>query len=244
MTSFGVYTVALFAAFLPDWSGIWEAEAWSDVDVSGRPAGGAASVRAKSALAAHPPYNAEWEARYQAALKSFDGQKSAQTMKVCEFGFPGVMESPALFQVLVTQEQTVFLFATREARHVYTDGRAHPEAENLWPTLMGDSIGHWEGRQLVIETVSRLATAPLRFTSPLVKLSDQAKFTERLRLAGPYRLENELIIEDPVALDRPWHLKLSYRRVTNLDRMIYHNCTENDRNPVVDGRITITPAVP
>jgi hypothetical protein len=244
MTSFGAYTVALFAAVLPDWSGIWEAEAWSSVDVSGRPAGGAAAVRAKSALAAHPPYNAEWEARYQAALKSFDGQKSAQTMKVCEFGFPGVLESPALFQVLVTQEQTVFLFATREARHVYTDGRAHPEAENLWPTLMGDSIGRWEGRQLVIETVSRVATAPLRFTSPLVKLSDQAKFTERLRLATPDRLENELTIEDPVALERPWHLKLSYRRVTNLDRMIYHNCTENDRNPVVDGRMTITPAMP
>ena len=92
--------------------------------------------------------------------------------------------------------------------------------------------------------VPATVTVSERFTSPLVKLSDQAKFTERLRLATPDRLENELTIEDPVALERPWHLKLSYRRVTNLDRMIYHNCTENDRNPVVDGRMTITPAVP
>jgi len=251
----GACAAALLAAFLsscpfaqaaspPDWTGIWESEAWSGVDVSGRPAGGAAALRARSALAAHPPYNAEWEARYQTAAKSFDGQKSAETMKVCEFGFPGVLESPALFQVLVTPGQTVFLFATREARHVYTDGRAHPEAENLWPTLMGDSIGRWENGQLVIDTVSRLATAPLRFTSPLIKLSDQARFTERLRLAAPDRLENELTIEDPVALERPWHLRLSYRRVTNLDRMIYHNCTENDRNPVIDGRMTITPIGP
>jgi hypothetical protein len=109
---------------------------------------------------------------------------------------------------------------------------------------MGDSVGHWEGKQLVIETVSRLATAPLRFASPLVKLSDQAKFTERLRLVAPDRIENEVIIEDPEALERPWRLTLSYRRVTNLDRMIYHDCTENDRNPVVDGRMTITPAGP
>jgi hypothetical protein len=237
-------TRAKVFASLPDWTGIWESEAWSDVDVSGRPAGGAAAVRAKSALAVHPPYNAEWEARYQAELKSFDGRKSAETMKVCEFGFPGVMESPALFQLLITPEQTLFLFATRETRHVYTDGRTHPEAQNIWPTLMGDSVGRWEGRELVIDTVSRMATAPLRFTSPLIRLSDQARFTERLRLASPDRLENEVIVEDPVALARPWRLRLSYRRVTNLDRMIYHNCSENDRNPVVDGRMTISPTVP
>src|SRR5262249_54865523 len=128
-------------ATLPDWSGIWESEAWSSVDISGRPAGGLAELRAKSALAVHPPYNAEWEARYRDAVKAFDEKKSAEIMKICEFGFPGVLESPALFQIFVTPEQTVFLFATREARHVYTDGRSHPDAENIWPTLMGDSIG-------------------------------------------------------------------------------------------------------
>jgi hypothetical protein len=231
-------------ASLPDWTGIWESEAWSTIDVSGRPVGGAAAVRAKSALAAHPPYNAEWEARYQAALKSFDAQKHADTMKVCEFGFPGVLESPAVFQILVTPEQTVFLYATREARHVHTDGREQPDAESLWPTLLGHSVGRWERRELVIDTVSRLATAPLRFTAPLIKLSDQARFTERLRLIAPDRLENEMTVEDPVALERPWHLKLVYRRVSNLDRMIYHNCTENDRNPVIDGRMTIAPGTP
>jgi hypothetical protein len=231
-------------ASLPDWTGIWESEAWSSVDISGRPVGGPAAVRAKSVLAAHPPYNAEWEARYQTELKSFDARKSAETMKICEFGFPGVLESPAPFQVFVTPEQTVFVFATREARHIYTDGRAQPAAENLWPTLLGSSVGRWEGKELVIDTVARVADAPLRFAAPLIKLSDQARFTERVRLAAPDRLENDMTIEDPVALERPWRIRLTYRRVTNLDRMIYHNCTENDRNPVVDGRITITPAVP
>ena len=229
-------------ASLPDFSGIWESEAWSDITVAGRPAGGIAAVRAKSVLSAHPPYNAEWEARYQAALKDTAAlQAASMTSKICEFGFPGALESPAVFQFLVTPEETVMLFVTREVRHLYTDGRSHPAADSLWPTLTGDSIAHWERDTLVVDTIARLASAPLRFSSPHVKLSEHARFTERIRRLGPDRLENELTIEDPVALSKPWHLRLAFQRVKNLDRMIHHDCVENDRNPVVDGRMTIAP---
>jgi hypothetical protein len=229
-------------ASLPDWTGIWEAEAWSDITVAGRPAGGIAAVRAKSVLSAIPPYNAEWQARYQAALKDVAALKAAATTSnVCEFGFPGVMESPAVFQIAVTPEETLLIFSTREVRHVYTDGKPLPPREDLWPSFLGHSIGHWDGQTLVIDTAERVASAPLRFSSPLVKLSDRARFTERLRLVSKDRLEDQITVEDPVALEKPWQLTLSYRRVTNLDRMIDFNCTENDRNPVVDGKITIAP---
>jgi hypothetical protein len=30
--------------------------------------------------------------------------------------------------------------------------------------------------------------------------------------------------------------------VTDLDRMTNYDCTENDRNPVVDGKLTVTPS--
>ena len=230
-------------ASLPDWSGIWEAEAWADITIAGRPAGGIAAVRAKSVLSAIPPYNAEWRAQYQAALKDTAALRAAATTsKVCEFGFPGVLESPALFQIAVTPEETLFIFSTREVRHVYTDGKPLPPREDLWPSFLGHSIGHWDGQTLVIDTVERVASAPLRFSSPLVKLSDRARFTEKLRLVSEDRLEDQITVDDPIALEKPWQLTLSYRRVTNLDRMIDFNCTENDRNPVVDGKITIAPA--
>jgi hypothetical protein len=36
-------------------------------------------------------------------------------------------------------------------RHIYTDGRPHPSP---WtPTGAGHSVGHWEGRVLVVDTV-------------------------------------------------------------------------------------------
>jgi hypothetical protein len=50
-----------------------------------------------------------------------------------------------------------------------------------------------------------------------------------------------MTIEDPVALERPWHLVLKHRRVRSLDRLIHFDCAENDRNPVIDGQLTISP---
>jgi len=54
-------------------------------------------------------------------------------------------------------------------------------------------------------------------------------------------LEDEMTIEDPERLERPWTLTIRYARVKNLDRMIAVNCNENDRNPLVDGRFVISP---
>jgi hypothetical protein len=230
-------------ASLPDWTGIWEADAWLERTSGGKPVGGIERVRAKSQIMGHPPYNDEWEARYRDALKNSGLLKAASLRsKSCSFGFPMGMESPAIFQIALTPEEALFVFVTQEVRHVYTDGRPHAPEDERWPTRMGDSVGHWEGETLVIETVSRLPHDVIAIASPMTRLSEQAKFTERVRLVSPDALEDEMPIEDPVALARPWTVKIRYRRVTDLDRMTNYDCTENDRNPVVDGKLTVTPS--
>ena len=54
-------------------------------------------------------------------------------------------------------------------------------------------------------------------------------------------LENRMTIEGPVAFVRPWQITIRYHRIMSLDRFIEFNCTENDRNPIVNGRLTIAP---
>jgi hypothetical protein len=230
--------VRTFAA-LPDWTGLWEAEAWVGKTVSGAPPGGLPAVFAKASLSKPPPYNAEWAAKYQAGLKQIPAY--AQTGKNCFFPFPMAMESPPMFQVVVTPEETLFIFESPDIRHIYTDGRPHPPKEEIWPTRMGWSIGRWEGDTLVVQTIARDSDLFIAFGSPASMLSEQARFTERIRMIDKDQLENVMTVEDPVALAKPWTVTLKYRRVTDVDELPSFDCSENDRNPVVDGKLTIAP---
>jgi hypothetical protein len=224
--------VRLFAS-LPNWTGYWIADDGVEnaLGVSGRTENGAADY-VKMKLAAPLPYTADFSAKAAAARKNSAGD----TGKECGFPFPFMMESPWVLQFLITPEETDVIVAGREIRHIYTDGRAHPNPDDVWPTPWGDSVGKWDGHVLVVDTI---AVKPSTFP-PMV--SERARFSERIRMVTPDRIEDELTVEDPVALTKPWKVTIPYQRVAGLDRMVHGDCNENDRNPVVDGKLTIAPA--
>lgn len=228
-----------FAA-LPDWRGLWIWKHWKTDGASGEPitGGGIGPIVAAAQLAGDPPYNDSWEARYRASTTPAARAAYAARIKACTDGFPVQMESPQMFQAVVVPEETILLFESLERRIVYTDGRGHPAKRDLWPTRWGDSVGHWEGDTLVVDTVARTA-GPIGWLAGMSLLSDQAHFVERLRLTKPDELEDQMTIEDPVAFVRPWKVAIQYRRITDIDRLIPYDCEENDRNPVVDGKLTI-----
>jgi hypothetical protein len=196
----------LFAK-LPDWRGLWQTQA-AAAAVSG--AGAKAAAEGAAAL---PP-----------------------SFKSCRpVGFPTIMNIPLadfMFELLETPEQTVLVSTDGTVRHIYTDGRSHPKAPDLWPTPVGDSIGHWEGAVLVVDTIARepgpIAPVP---GSPI--LSAAGHFTERLQRLDVDTLEDEMTIDDPQVLTQPLHSTIRYTRVHDLDRLIPINC-ERDRNTVGD----------
>ena len=224
---------------LPDWTGLWLSAAWP-TEVSGRPAGGDAVLKQTLQLIRPPPYNPVWKAKYDEGMKDTAAlAKLGATFKVCTRGFPAVMEAPWMFQVAVLPEETLLIFENQQVRHVYTDGREHPSEDDLWPTRLGHSIGHWRGDTLVIDTVAR-KDEPLAPRAWLSQLSERAHFTEELRLIDKDTLQDDLTIDDPVTLAHPWQIKLTYMRVSQMDRLLDWDCAENDLNPVVDGKMTIT----
>jgi len=230
--------VRVFAA-LPDWSGIWLSAAWP-LEVSGRPAGGEAQLRQTLQLIRPPPYNPVWNAKYEAGLKdkaALEAQNA--TFKACARSFPALMEAPWMFQVVVLPEETLFIFENQQVRHIYTDGREHPPEEELWPTRLGDSVGRWKGDTLVIDTIAR-KQGPLAPRAWLSLLSDRAHFVEEIRMVDKSQLEDQLTIDDPLALAHPWRIRLTFKRVTEIKRLVDYDCTENDRNPVVDGKLVIS----
>lgn len=248
----------------PNMVGFWETDVAADL-ISGnitqeppRPDAGRSSAPddglapqekaflSRTVVLGKPPYNAEWDAKAKNAAAPAPSRAPPPTGKAClPTGFPFVMDSPTpdgMFQVVLTAQETLFLFPDGDVRQIYTDGRSHPKQEDLWPTPMGDSIGHWDGATLVVDTIARkagpISPIPLPWTA---QLSEDARFEERIRLVNANNLENEMTIDDPARFAHPWRLTIHYRRVTDLDRMISTNCTENDRNPVVDGKVIIAP---
>jgi len=233
-----------FAA-LPDWRGIWQNPWWATADASGNVSGGFSEIVAHTKLMGPAPYNATWEAKRQADLARMNAMSGPPPEgKVCMTSFPAMMEGPGTLQLVITPEETLILADEGRVRHIYTDGRPHPTKDNLWPTPAGDSIGHWESKTLVIDTIAHSAGFAGPFPIPgTVELSEDAHFTERLRQVDPNTLEDDMTIEDPARLTQPWHLTLRYIRLT-LDRMIAYDCDENDRIEVINGRAVVAPATP
>ena len=218
-------------AKLPDWSGLW-IEDVNEADVGGK-------VRAQAPpfkFATPPPYNAAWEAAYQKRLAAADKVAT----KGCIIDFPATMESPQPFELIVTPEQTVYTAGDGTFRHIFTDGRGHPKGDDLWPTVTGDSIGHWEGQTLVVDTIARSA-GPDRFLG-LAAYSEKARFSERIRMTGKTTMEDLMTIDDPAAFSHPWTLKLTYKRVTFINHLDPYYCEINDRIEIKDGQELITPA--
>jgi hypothetical protein len=225
---------------LPNWTGLWISSAWK-LGISGRPIGDEKELRANLQLLKAPPYNPEWTRRYEAGIRdtAMMAQRNA-TLKVCTRSFPALMEAAWQFQIATLPEETLLVFENGQVRHIYTDGRPHPSGDDIWPTALGDSIGRWDGDTLVIDTIARDSSEPLTPRAWVSLLSDGARFTERLHRTDDNTLEDQLTIDDPLTLAHPWTVTLRFTRVTEMNRMIPTNCAENDRNPVIDGKMLLT----
>lgn len=217
---------------LPDWSGIWIAEG-NESGISGFTGGdGLPSTDGFRLLGLDAP----WKENYRQTLESITN--GANAGKAVGWGFPMMMSGPAPLQFLITPRETLILNMYREVRHVYTDGRSHPSEKDRWATTWGDSIGRWEGDTLIIDTID--VRPPREYILMAPNLSARARYTERIRLVRPGRIESEVIIEDPDTLTALWRTKVVYLRAEGIDRLV-HEDFENDRD-VLDGEVfTIGP---
>jgi hypothetical protein len=235
------------AAFqkLPDWSGIWEPNVFVGEGI-GQALSPEGLKNGAPILTAKMPLNTQWQAKFDAAAKAQAAAVQADPNHPPAPPYPPCspppfllgIASPALSQWRITPEEVTFIDTVGMIRHIYTDGRPHPPAEELWPTKMGDSIGQWEGDTLIVDTVA-IKPRLVLFTFFALEMSDKLHFVERIRMVGD-EIQDELTVEDPVAMTAPFKLTLKYARVKDATRMIDETeCDQySDRNPIVNGRFT------
>jgi hypothetical protein len=96
-----------------------------------------------------------------------------------------------------------------------TRTRHHPQSLRF---LTGDSIGHWEGDTLVVDTTNFLMHATFRGATPNMHL------VERFTRVNADTLRYEFTVDDPDTWSKPWTASIPMTR-TN-DRMFEYACHE------------------
>jgi hypothetical protein len=198
-------------ADLPDWSGVWEVD-WANK--RGSPP--------KPAMKLTPEYQKRLDAYKKAQEKGQNLQ--GQGANCVPPGLPGIMSQPYPIEFLYQPDKIVMLTeAYMQFRHIWTDGRKHPEDPDL--TYMGHSIGHWEGATLVIDSVGFTTSTML---APGVPHSDQLHITEKIHRVDKDWLEIETTLDDPVVFTEPYTSTISYRHLD--DEIREYICLENNHD--------------
>jgi hypothetical protein len=109
-----------------------------------------------------------------------------------------------------------------DARIIPTDGRPHiPQSIRQW---YGDSVGHWEGNTLVIDTTN--------FTDKNPFLGAQnVHMIERLKRADEDTILYQFTVEDPGMWTKPWSGELP---ITKIDGQLYEYACHEANYPLAN----------
>ena len=107
---------------------------------------------------------------------------------------------------------------------IFMDGRPHdPKVEQTW---LGDSIGHWEGDTLVVDTVGQNDITWIDAAG--IPHSTDMKVTERITRTDLGHMEIVHIIDDPKTFSRPW--TFTTKPTLLKGELIEYICQENNKD--------------
>ena len=141
-------------------------------------------------------------------------------------GVPRMSTTPYPWSFIQTKDLLVIVYegGAHIWRKVFLDGRPHnPQAVETW---LGDSIGHWEGDTLVVETVGQNAITWIDESG--IPHSDEMKVTERISRPDLGHLTIEHIIDDPKTFSKPWSFTTHPSMLKG--ELIEYICQENNRD--------------
>lgn len=202
------------AQSLPDWSGTW-------VPIPGNGLS-AADPPPVSNEPSVPQYT-EKALQLRRAARADPGYLPNQAACIPK-GMPLDMGTTAVaFEFLFTPGRVTVIWENGFVRRIYTDGREHPE--DPIPSFSGDSIGHWQGATLVVDTIGIVAGAEL---GPLLLETGKTHVVERMTRTGPNEFAIEFTVTDADLLSRPWKYTRNYKRYDL--PMGEFVCTQNNRD--------------
>jgi hypothetical protein len=135
---------------------------------------------------------------------AYDNPESRPLAERCLLGFGSTSGPPTLpnyfynnlKQIVQTKDHILILVEmVHDARIIRMNQPHFPPTVRQW---MGDSVGHWEGDTLVVETTNFTNKTQFRGAS------ENLTVTERFTMTNPKTILYRFTVEDPSTWDRPW----------------------------------------
>ena len=210
----------------PDFSGFWS----QPVHIEPR-AGGATTFTKEK----FPPFVPGGEALFYKP-RTNDPYLDEPRAFCMPSGWPSAYFGPYPVQIVQNGDWMVMITEfERATRLIPLDGRPH--REGIEPTYYGDSVGHWEGDTLVIDSrnFKRWTLDDYYYENPdeYRMHSDAFRTIERLRRVDENTLSYEFTVEDPKIFTAPWteELKMTLHPEWEEVGLYEFVCQENNRCP-------------
>lgn len=208
---------------LPDWSGVWA------LNLQGHLFAGAESKGTDNGAVPLTPKYFQLRAATRAA-------RAQENLSNClPAGVPGIMLHTIQLEFLFAPGRVTLITENGEVRRIYTDGRPHLSLEEIGASYEGDSIGHWEGKTLVVDTIG-FPKGSL-FQNYGILATKHTHYAERIFKKDKDDIEIDSVIDDPEIFTRPYAAARIYSRL-NLP-MQEPACSQTNRD---DGKtVDLTP---
>ncbi|MGA2132887.1 MAG: hypothetical protein ABSH50_11390 [Bryobacteraceae bacterium] len=157
-----------------------------------------------------PPFTPERRKHFVAeGFGAFDSVKDRPLSERCLLGFGSTSGPPMLpvlynnnYQIVQTADTVVILVEmVHDARIVRINGTHPPASVRQW---LGDSIGHWEGDTLVVDTTNFTNKTHFRGSS------ENLHVIERFTRTAPDTVLYRATIDDPTTFTRQWTLEYPF----------------------------------
>lgn len=133
------------------------------------------------------------------------------------------------YQFLQPPGEVVILYDyNHTSRVIHLDGRPH-----LSPDIrlfMGDSIGHWDGNTLIVDTTN--FNGRVAYSREIPYLTDQLHTIERFTAADANTIEYEVTVDDPGLFTTPWKVAGYFARSPKDTQSLEFACAEGSQTLV------------
>jgi len=219
----------------PDLTGVWQGGStirgsWDEANAGPGVGGSGKNPNAPTTLSSNDrpagregaPYQ-DWAAKK--VLESFNKRGiDDPTARCLPAGVPrSVMLGLFPQKIIQTPKEIVVLYEYMNTFRTIPLNARH--ADDLLPSYMGDSVGHWEGDTLLVDVIGFNDKTWLAGTGTFH--SEALHITERYTRVDKDQINYEVTMEDPKVLTKPWTLRstIMLREGTRLEEYV---CIENN----------------